>query len=77
MTQKLKFAFGMIENIVEKGEKNACNQHFLIFPIILTKDYSLEIVKSRGCVVKSERGIFSLILTPLSACNLKKANLKA
>ena len=31
MTQKLKFAFGRVENIVGKGE-NAGYQHFLLFP---------------------------------------------
>ena len=29
--KKLKFALGMVENILGKGE-NACNQHFLLFP---------------------------------------------
>ena len=29
--QRLKFAFGRVENIVEKGE-NAGYQHFLLFP---------------------------------------------
>ena len=31
VAQKLKFVYGMVENIVEKGE-NAGYQHFLLFP---------------------------------------------
>ena len=31
VTQKLKFALGILENIVGKGE-NAVYQHFLLFP---------------------------------------------
>ena len=31
VTQKMKFTFGRVENIVEKGE-NAGYQHFLLFP---------------------------------------------
>ena len=31
LTEKLKFAFGRVENIVGKGE-NAGYQHFLLFP---------------------------------------------
>ena len=31
VTKKLKFALGMVENIVGKGE-NAGYQHFLLFP---------------------------------------------
>ena len=36
VTEKLKFALGTVENIVEKGE-NAGNQHFLLFPQCVLK----------------------------------------
>ena len=39
LTQKLKFVFGMVENILGKGE-NAGNQHFLLFPKCFQKPSS-------------------------------------
>ena len=45
-TQKLKFALGIAENIVGKGE-NACYQHFLLFPLCFQKLSFSEMLKVR------------------------------
>ena len=47
-TQKLKFTFGRVENIVGKGD---IYQHFLLFPTMFSKGYFLRVVKSLDCVV--------------------------
>ena len=51
MTEKLKFVFGRVENIVGKGE-NAGYQHFLLF-LQCFQDFFPGVVKSGDCVVKS------------------------
>ena len=48
MTQKLKFGFGGVKNIVGKGE-NACYQHFLLFPLCFQKLCFLDALKV--CIV--------------------------
>ena len=45
VTQKLKFGFGRIENIVGKGE-NAGYQHFLLFPQCFQKAFVSESLKA-------------------------------
>ena len=45
VTQKLKFDFGRIENIVGKGE-NAGYQHFLLFPQCFQKALVSESLKA-------------------------------
>ena len=53
VTQKLKFALGRVENIVEKGE-NAGYQHFLLFvPTMFSRGFFLRVLKSWDCVVKN------------------------
>ena len=39
VAEKLKFALGMVENTVGKGE-NAVYQHFLLFPQCFQKTYT-------------------------------------
>ena len=51
LTQKLKFLFGRVENIVGKGE-NAGDQHFLLFPTLFSKAFFSRGIKSWDCVVK-------------------------
>ena len=46
MTQKSNFLFGMVENIVGKGE-NAGNRHFLLFPQGFLKPYLSGLLKVR------------------------------
>ena len=43
-TEKFKFDFGMVENIVGKG-KNAGNRHFLLFPQTFQMFSFLEVLK--------------------------------
>ena len=50
VTQKLKFYFGRIDNILEKGE-NAGYFHLLFSPNVV-KSYFLRLSKSLDCVVK-------------------------
>ena len=48
----MKFALGMAENIVGKGEKSwlpACSP----FPTMFSKGFFLSVVKSRDCVANS------------------------
>ena len=52
MDQQFKFVHGRVENIVGKGE-NAGFQHFLRLLQRFQKSFSLGVVKSRDCVVKS------------------------
>ena len=64
VTEKIKFAFEMIENILGKGE-NAGNRHFLLFPkyfLLFQNKYHFhnifkrlhfQVYTSRDCVVKS------------------------
>ena len=52
MIEKLKFLLGKVENIVGKGE-NAGYQHFLLFPTMFSKGFSLMVTKSLEYVVKS------------------------
>ena len=51
VTEKLKFVFGRVENIVGKGE-NAGHQCFLLFPQCFPK-LLFNVVRSQDCVVKS------------------------
>ena len=51
VTQAMIYVFGMIENILGKGE-NACYQHFLLFPTKFSKRGFLRVVKTLGWVVK-------------------------
>ena len=54
VTEKLKYRFGRIENIVGKGENAGC-QHFLLFPQCFQKAsffFFFQVIKSRDCVVK-------------------------
>ena len=46
------FAFDSVENIVGQGE-NAGFQHFLLVPHCFQMDFSLGVIKSWDCVVKS------------------------
>ena len=50
--QMAKFVLDKTENIVGK-EENAGYQHFLLFSLCFQKDFSLGLLKSRDCVVKS------------------------
>ena len=52
VTEKLKFFFVRIENIVGKGEKTGY-QHFLSFQQSCEKASCFKVVKSRDCVVKN------------------------
>ena len=52
MSQKLKFVFGRVENIVGKGE-NADYQHFLLFQKCFQKSFFSKGGKSRNCVENS------------------------
>ena len=51
VTEKLKFVFERVENIVEKGE-NAGYQYFLLFPQCFQKASYSGPLKSQDCVVK-------------------------
>ena len=46
MTEKQKFFFRWVENIVGKGE-NACYQHFFPFLAVFSKAFFFKVVKSR------------------------------
>ena len=50
-TEKPKFVFGRVENIVTKGE-NADYQHFLHFPKCFQKPSFSRVIKRRDSVVK-------------------------
>ena len=50
VTEKMKFALEMTENIVGKGG-NADYQHFLLFPQYF-QDFIFKVVKSHDCVIK-------------------------
>ena len=52
LTQKLKFVFERVENIVGKGE-NAGNPAFSSFPTMFSKSFLYRVLKSRYYVVKS------------------------
>ena len=53
VSQKFKFDYKKVENIVGKGG-NAVNHHFILFPFptMLSKALFARIVKPRDCVVK-------------------------
>ena len=53
VTEITKFVLGRVENIMGKGE-NAGYQHFLLFPIMLSKGSFLRVVNSHDYVVKSD-----------------------
>ena len=52
LSEKLKFVFGRVVNIVGKGE-NAGFRHFSLFPTMFSISSYLSIFKSQDCVMKS------------------------
>ena len=54
-----------VDNNVGKGE-NAGYQHFLLFPQCFSKGFTSRIVKSRDCVVMSDK-VFLVIKVPIAA----------
>ena len=66
-TKQQAFFAGWVDNIVGKGE-NAGYQHFLLFQQCYQKAPFLGSLKSRDCVEKSFKAVFSVISVIMTAC---------
>ena len=71
VAEKLKVVLGRVENIVGKGE-NAGFQHFLLFLIRFQKGFSVGVVESRDCVVKSKWPLLTFYSVECFKANITK-----